>query len=104
MMNLDAAINDWQCFLGTDRAVLGDFALRDCGMDASGVQREIPAALRIVDAVKLPEVMRIAHHHRVPVYALNTRRHGGVTSTLRWRGYHFETLRAECAAPSSPSP
>lgn len=82
LTNLDAAINEWQSLLGSERVVLGEAVLRAYGMDASGVEREIPAALRIVDAATLPRVMRIAHHHRVAVYPLSTGHNWGYGTAM----------------------
>ena len=51
-------------------------------MDASGVNRQIPAALRILDSATLPQVMRIAHQYRVPVYPVSTGRNWGYGSAM----------------------
>lgn len=77
-----AAINDWQRLLGTDQVIIGDAVLRAYGMDASGVDREIPAALRILDAATVPRVMTIAHTHRVAVYPLSTGHNWGYGTAM----------------------
>ena len=51
-------------------------------MDPSGLQRRIPAALRITDAAVLRDVMRIAHRHKVAVYPISTGRNWGYGTSL----------------------
>lgn len=60
----------------------GAEAHRAYGMDASGIQRRIPAALRITDAAVLQDVMRIAHRHKVAVYPISTGRNWGYGTSL----------------------
>jgi hypothetical protein len=81
-MNLNAAISEWQTCLGDAQVVLGDAVHGAYGVDASGIERHIPAALRIVDSATLPEVMRIASRHQVPVYPISTGKNWGYGSAL----------------------
>ena len=81
-MDLLGAIGKWQALLGTDQVVLQEASARAYGVDASGFERRIPAALRILDASFLPEVMRIAQAHLVPVYPISTGRNWGYGTAL----------------------
>jgi len=81
-MDLLGAIGKWQALLGTDQVVLQEASARAYGVDASGFKRRIPAALRILDASFLPEVMRIAQAHLVPVYPISTGRNWGYGTAL----------------------
>lgn len=81
-MNLHAALSDWQTLLGPSNVLLGNAVSLAYGMDASGVQRDIPAALRISDAALLPQVMRTAQTHRIAVYPLSTGRNWGYGTAM----------------------
>ena len=80
--NFDAAIVEWQALLGNDRVLLGPAAQDAYGADTTAAQRIIPAALRLVDGAVLPELMRIAQRHRVPVYPISTGRNWGYGTAL----------------------
>lgn len=81
-MNLTAAIDEWRAVLGASNVLQGDDAQRAYDSDASGIERRIPAALRIQDAKELPEVMRIASRHRVAVYPISTGHNWGYGTSL----------------------
>jgi 4-cresol dehydrogenase (hydroxylating) len=82
MIRLAAAIEAWRGLLG-EAAVLQDRdAQRSYGADASGIERQIPACLRIQNADLLPEVMRIAQRHKVAVYPISTGRNWGYGTAL----------------------
>ncbi|MBT9500992.1 MAG: FAD-binding oxidoreductase [Burkholderiaceae bacterium] len=80
--NLDGAIAAWKNLLGPGQVLLGEAVAQAYGHDASGVSRQVPAALRIVNASLLPQVMRIAQHCRVSVYPLSTGRNWGYGSAM----------------------
>lgn len=82
MINLTAAIDDWRCLLGSACLLQGEDAQRAYGADASGIERKIPAALRIEDAAVLADVMRIAQRHKVAVYPISTGRNWGYGTAL----------------------
>ncbi len=73
---------EWQNLLSPDQVLLGQAVMQAYGKDASGVSRQIPAALRILASDLLPQVMRIAHHYRIPVYPLSTGRNWGYGSAM----------------------
>jgi 4-cresol dehydrogenase (hydroxylating) len=83
--DLDAAISAWQLLLGSENVVLGPAAQAAYGADTTGTERSIPAALRIPDSAALPDVMRIASAHRVPVYPISTGRNWGYGTALAAR-------------------
>lgn len=80
--NLDAAVVAWQNLLDSAQVLGAEAAHHAYGKDASGVSRQIPAALRILDAASLPQVMRIAHQYCIPVYPLSTGRNWGYGSAV----------------------
>lgn len=81
-MNLEAAIHEWRTILGEASVLQGESAQHAYGADASGIERRIPAALRIVDADSLTAVMRIAYRHKVAVYPISTGRNWGYGTSL----------------------
>lgn len=81
-MNLIAALGEWQTLLGEGQVLQGDAVQRAYHVDTGGAEREIPAALRIVDSACLPEVMRIASRHQVPVYPISTGQNWGYGTSL----------------------
>lgn len=83
--SIDAAIAEWQVLLGKDQVLLASEAVAAYGQDTTGMQRSIPAALRLRDSARLPELMRIAQRHRVPVYPISTGRNWGYGSALAVR-------------------
>jgi 4-cresol dehydrogenase (hydroxylating) len=84
-IDLEAAIGEWQNLLGAGQVLQGGVALAAYQADTTGAQRRIPAALRIGDGASLPEVMRIAQRHRVPVYPISTGRNWGYGTALAAR-------------------
>ncbi|KFI05127.1 FAD-binding oxidoreductase [Massilia sp. BSC265] len=83
--NIDDAIVEWQVLLGKDQVLPAAAAVAAYGQDTTGAQRNIPAALRLHDSAQLPEVMRIAQRHGVPVYPISTGRNWGYGSALAVR-------------------
>ena len=81
-MDIQSALSDWQQLLGAQQVLLAEAAQHTYGMDASAIERTIPAALRIKDAALLPEVMRIAQRHQVPVYPISTGNNWGYGTAL----------------------
>lgn len=81
-MDLASAIAAWQALLGQSGVLLGDAVAQAYGADASGIERDIPAALLITDANAMPSVMRIANQHQVPVYPISTGQNWGYGTAL----------------------
>ena len=81
-MSVNAAIAEWQTLLGSAHVLQGDAAQDAYGADTTGQQRDLPAALRVTDSAQLPELMRIAQRHRVPVYPISTGHNWGYGSAL----------------------
>ena len=59
-MDISTAISQWRGLLGESNVLVGESVLITYGPDASGAQRRIPVALRIIDSNSLQEIMRIA--------------------------------------------
>lgn len=81
-MNLQPALDQWTALIGDVSVLQGDEVQGAYGADASGIERTIPAALRITDASSIPEVMRIASQFKVPVYPISTGRNWGYGTAL----------------------
>jgi 4-cresol dehydrogenase (hydroxylating) len=81
-MNIHAALDEWRKLLGEPHALDGDAAQQLYGQDTGANTRRIAGALKISDADILPEVMRIASRHNVPVYPISTGRNWGYGTSL----------------------
>lgn len=81
-MDLPAAIYQWQTLLGRSSVLVGDAATAAYGDDTSAAYRHIAAGLQIKNSIHLPEVMRIAQRHLVPVYPISTGHNWGYGSAL----------------------
>lgn len=81
-MNLEAAIDEWRAIVAPAAILQGEPLQSTYGADASGMTRHIGAALRIHDAAILPDVMRIAQRHQVPVYPISTGQNWGYGTAL----------------------
>lgn len=81
-MDLDAAMEQWQGLSGSVHVLRQDAAQAAYGRDTGGARRDISGALCIRDVDILPEVMRIAHNHRVPVYPISTGNNWGYGGSL----------------------
>lgn len=80
--SLFAALSAWEHILGEANVVLGSAALHRYGTDTSGFIRKLPAALRIHNEQVLQAVLRVAQHHRVPVYPISTGHNWGYGTAL----------------------
>ena len=76
------AIKEWQALLGESQVLQGDAVQAAYGIDTTGAERHIPAALLIRDADTVQQVMRIASRHQVPVYPISTGKNWGYGSSL----------------------
>jgi FAD/FMN-containing dehydrogenase len=81
-MNIQSALNEWRLFLGESAVQGHEAAMAAYGMDASAITRRIPGALKVIDAESLPEIMRIASRHKVPVYPISTGKNWGYGTAL----------------------
>lgn len=81
-MNLLAALAAWRGVLGASQVLSAPAAQVAYGADASGNQRAIAGALRVMDAALLPGVMRIAQRYKVAVYPISTGRNWGYGTAL----------------------
>ncbi|TDP74599.1 FAD-binding oxidoreductase [Roseateles toxinivorans] len=80
--NLDEAVAAWQTLLGADQVILGEAVPAIYGMDASGVERRVPAALRVLNVELVADAIRIAHQYRVAVYPLSTGHNWGYGTAM----------------------
>ncbi len=76
------ALAEWRQLLGEASVLTGAAAQAAYGGDTTGAARTIPAALRIADSARLPDVMRVAQRHGVPVYPISTGRNWGYGTAL----------------------
>ena len=81
-MDIDAAVFAWRKLLGAEQVLQARQAQDAYGADTAANEREIPAALRILDSGLLPEVMRIAQQHKVPVHPISTGHNWGYGTAL----------------------
>ena len=81
-VHMFSAIEQWRKLLGPGQVLTGSAVQDAYGADTSGYVRRIPAALRILDATVLPEVMRIANAQRVAVYPISTGKNWGYGTAL----------------------
>lgn len=81
-MNMSAAVGEWRALLGEANVLQGEDAQAAYDKDASGIERRIPAALRVSDAGVVPEVMRIAAKTKVAVYPISTGHNWGYGTSL----------------------
>lgn len=83
--SIEEAIAEWEVVLGKDQVLRAPAALAAYGQDTTGLQRRIPAALRVRNSDDLPKLMCIAQRHRIPVYPISTGRNWGYGSALAVR-------------------
>lgn len=81
-MNIEAALVAWTQLLGAENVSNSELAQELYGADTAGNQRLIIAALHIVEAAAIADVMRIAYAHRVPVYPISTGHNWGYGTAL----------------------
>jgi len=81
-MDVDKAIVAWRNLLGNAQVHTAEEVAQRYGNDTTGQERRIPVALRILDSALVPEVMKIAHAYKVPVYPISTGRNWGYGSAL----------------------
>ena len=67
----DGALAAWRDHLGGDRVLDADEAGRRYALDTGTFRRVIAGALLVRDRAELPEIVRIAQSHRVPLYPIS---------------------------------
>lgn len=80
--SLLAAIEAWQALLGPSRVHLEGNIHDHYRCDTSSSQRRIPAILKVSDAAQVPQIMRIAQAHGVPLHPVSTGNNWGYGSAL----------------------
>jgi len=81
-MKAESALSDWAQLLGSAHVLNAQTAQTVYGADTTGVARRLLGALQISDSELLPEVMRIAGRHGVPVYPISTGNNWGYGTSL----------------------
>jgi 4-cresol dehydrogenase (hydroxylating) len=81
-MNLSAAIEQWTAVIGAECVLQGSAIAATYAADTSTTTRKIPAALKIRDSAVIPEIMRIATRHMIPVYPISTGKNWGYGGSL----------------------
>lgn len=82
MTALENAFEEWTKLLGAAQVLNGEAAQRERGQDASGIERRLPGLLKITAADTIPDVMKIANRHDIPVYPFSTGFNWGYGSAL----------------------
>ena len=80
--DLRSALQEWAALPGVRKVLAADAALARYGVDTGGATRRLAGALLIEDAVTLPEVVRIAARHQVPLHPISTGRNWGYGTAL----------------------
>lgn len=80
------AIKAWQTLLGTDAVRVGDQIPARLRADTAPVTRRIRSVLQIASADQLPDVLRIAQQHGVPVHPVSTASNWGYGSAQPVQG------------------
>lgn len=81
-MTLATAFQAWRVLLGDDAVLDTDRATAAYATDCGTVARQVAGALRLTSADPLPELLRVAAAHGVPLHALSTGRNWGYGSAL----------------------
>jgi FAD/FMN-containing dehydrogenase len=79
---MQEALQEWKQQLGDSGVLDAQAAQANYGADTSGAQRRIVAALRPQQADQIPNLMRIASRHRIPIHPISTGRNWGYGSAL----------------------
>lgn len=74
------AITEWQRVLGKENVLESQTAQTQYGANTLGLSRYIPTALRPSAREQIPELVRIAARHRIPLYPISTGRNWGYGS------------------------
>lgn len=77
-----SAINEWRALLGSDSVLDRESAEAAYGLDTGGSRRRLVGALRPARREMVPDILRIACRHRVPIYPISTGRNWGYGSAL----------------------
>jgi FAD/FMN-containing dehydrogenase len=81
-MDTTSALQEWGGLLGPERALDPGMAQTRYGIDASGIGRRLAGALRPAQATQVPEIVRIAARHGVPLYTVSTGKNWGYGTAL----------------------
>lgn len=81
-MDMAAGLQAWRALLGEGRVLDAAAAVAAYGMDASGLQRRLVAALRPAAAELIPELVRIAGQHQLALYPISTGKNWGYGTSL----------------------
>ena len=80
--DLDSAMRRWQALLGEANVLRAGQAQARHGADTTGAVRRIAGALTVTDRGQVPELVRIAAAHAVPLWPVSTGRNWGYGSAL----------------------
>ena len=81
-MGIAGAEAAWRSLLGSDRVADAAQAQARWGSCTTGATRAIAGALRPATIDAIPELVRVAHGHRVPLYPISTGNNWGYGSAL----------------------
>jgi 4-cresol dehydrogenase (hydroxylating) flavoprotein subunit len=81
-MALDDALTAWRNAIGSAGVLSAAAAHEAYGRSATGAKRAIAAALRPASSEQVPDIVAIAHAHRVALYPISTGRNWGYGGAL----------------------
>jgi FAD/FMN-containing dehydrogenase len=84
---IDSALSEWGTLLGSAATFDSAAAQTAYGADTSGIQRILAGALRPRSAEQIPEIVRIAARHGVPLYPISTGKNWGYGTALPVRDH-----------------
>ena len=84
---INVALSEWRNLLGNAATLDGEAAQSVYGADTSGIQRLLAGALRPQDAEQIPQIVRIAARHGVPLYPISTGKNWGYGTALPVRDH-----------------
>ncbi|NKN33361.1 FAD-binding oxidoreductase [Marichromatium bheemlicum] len=79
---LAAALGDWRALLGEQRVLVGEAVHSRYGLDTTGTQRQIVAALLVEQADQVAPLVAVAKRYRLSLYPISTGRNWGYGSAL----------------------
>lgn len=81
-MEQTSALMEWCHLLGDERVLDAGTAAAAYGIDTGGSTRQLAGALKPAAAAAIPELLRIAQTHRIPIYPISTGRNWGYGTAL----------------------
>jgi len=81
-MKLDSAFKEWTVLLGQSRVLDGEVAQSDYGRCTTGASRRLAGVLKPFECDQIVPIIKIAAHHKVPLYPVSTGHNWGYGTAL----------------------